>query len=289
MGYKRRTSFFEDLISLAAMIPWWLNLILAAASYLYLSNLTVASPTAIDPKDIASTILSQLLVFAVLFGQYLVPAVFLIGGFLSFLGALKRKALVNKVRKSEKSDPFNSISWHDFELLVGQYYKENGYKVVETGGVADGGIDLRLTREGETYLVQCKHWKTGKVPVTVVRELYGAMAAEGAAGAFVVTSGKFTADAEAFARGKNIELVDGRLLASEIRQVSPPQPVEPAAPLAAAAAAAPASLTTMAHNTAACPLCQSEMVRRVAKKGPAAGTVFYGCSRFPKCRGIRQI
>ncbi len=48
--------------------------------------------------------------------------------------------------------------------------------------------------------------------VNVVRELYGVMAAQGAAGGFVVTSGVFTADARSFAQGRNIELIDGKAL-----------------------------------------------------------------------------
>lgn len=35
-----------------------------------------------------------------------------------------------------------------------------------------------------------------------------------------------------------------------------------------------------------CPLCGSKMILRVAKKGKRAGQKFYGCSNYPKCRGI---
>lgn len=45
-----------------------------------------------------------------------------------------------------------------------------------------------------------------------------AMAAEGAAGGFVVTSGRFTKEAEAFASGRNIQLVDGTVLKRWIAQ-----------------------------------------------------------------------
>ena len=65
----------------------------------------------------------------------------------------------------------------------------------------DGGIDLVLSKGSEKFLVQCKQWKAFKVGVTVVRELYGVMAAKGAAGGFVVSSGRFTDDATAFASG----------------------------------------------------------------------------------------
>jgi hypothetical protein len=35
-----------------------------------------------------------------------------------------------------------------------------------------------------------------------------------------------------------------------------------------------------------CPKCSSPMVLRVGKNGSNAGKNFWGCSRFPKCRGI---
>ena len=37
-----------------------------------------------------------------------------------------------------------------------------------------------------------------------------------------------------------------------------------------------------------CPLCGAPMVKRVSKRGTHAGEVFYGCSNFPKCRGIAK-
>lgn len=38
-----------------------------------------------------------------------------------------------------------------------------------------------------------------------------------------------------------------------------------------------------------CPRCQSEMIKRVAKKGAREGQTFYGCSQFPKCRGVVNV
>ena len=37
-----------------------------------------------------------------------------------------------------------------------------------------------------------------------------------------------------------------------------------------------------------CPKCDRPMVRRTARRGPNAGSEFWGCSEFPKCRGIVQ-
>ena len=35
-----------------------------------------------------------------------------------------------------------------------------------------------------------------------------------------------------------------------------------------------------------CPRCGAEMVRRTARRGPNQGQQFWGCLRFPKCRGV---
>lgn len=75
-------------------------------------------------------------------------------------------------------------------MLIGEFFRQQGYSVTETGGKGpDGGVDLELRKDGELHLVQCKQWQALKVSVKVVRELYGVMAAQGAAGGYVVTSG----------------------------------------------------------------------------------------------------
>jgi Topoisomerase DNA binding C4 zinc finger len=42
-------------------------------------------------------------------------------------------------------------------------------------------------------------------------------------------------------------------------------------------------------GTPACPLCNGSMVRRTARRGRRRGSQFWGCSRFPNCRGKRPI
>ncbi|MCP6060176.1 restriction endonuclease, partial [Klebsiella pneumoniae] len=64
----------------------------------------------------------------------------------------------------------------------------------------------------DKYLVQCKQWKALKVGVTVVREFFGVVAAEGVASGFIVASGTYTEEAKSFAQGRNIQLVGGSLL-----------------------------------------------------------------------------
>lgn len=48
-------------------------------------------------------------------------------------------------------------------------------------------------------------------------------------------------------------------------------------------------IETVEQKTQACPLCQSELVKRVAKKGKNAGNEFMACSGYPKCKYIQDI
>ena len=42
-------------------------------------------------------------------------------------------------------------------------------------------------------------------------------------------------------------------------------------------------------GTKDCDRCGSEMILRMAKKGLFAGSSFYGCSNYPKCRATERV
>ncbi|KAA3634774.1 MAG: restriction endonuclease, partial [Proteobacteria bacterium] len=100
-----------------------------------------------------------------------------------------------------------------FEKLIAEVYRKLRFQVVERGGAqADGGVDLEIRRDGRRTIVQCKYWSNERVGVSIVRELLGVMHHEGADGAAVACSGRFTPEAEQFARKNQIELIDGQVL-----------------------------------------------------------------------------
>ena len=199
-----------------------------------------------------------------------------------------RKNLVDDVVQSKASDALDGMSWREFEMLVGEGFRLQGFQVVETGGGGpDGGVDIVLSRPGrnggEKFLVQCKQWRAYKVGVDVIRELYGVMAARGATGGFVVTSGRFTKEAISFANGRNVTLVDGAKLHGLLQQA------RASSAAAHAVAAEPPASTRPAEQPPACPACAKAMVRRVAKRGANAGSEFWGCPGYPACRGTRPV
>jgi restriction system protein len=297
MARRQKSSGLNDIFIVFSKLPWWLGLIVAPLSFIAISKYAVAP--AFDTRNPTQYLLNNALYQAATIFQYVIPAIIILGSLKSFLSMLKRILLLNGVRNNSHNSPAQAlahISWAEFEMLVSQYFKELGYKVVETGGRADGGVDLRLRKAtGELFLVQCKHWKTSKVPVNIVREIFGVMQAEQACGAFVVTSGIFTKDATNFAKGKAIELLDGAALIAAIKQL-PANLAMPKGELtinSAARVTPPANpvINSKEHALSiqpaapTCPICQSEMIRRTAKRGSNAGNTFWGCSQYPQCRG----
>lgn len=288
MGRRKKTSPAEDLMDLVAMLPWWAGVVLALVSYLLLHG--VASQqvlAAAQPGQIGAMVTQTLWKTLASFGQYIVPVICLGGAGMSAWRRKKRRDLVSDVTQSKATDALDGMSWREFEMLVGEGFRLQGYQVLETGGGgADGGIDLVLTKAGknggEKFLVQCKQWRAFKVGVEVVRELYGVMAARGAAGGFVVTSGRFTEEAVSFASGRNVSLVDGPKLHGLIRQASAQTSSRKPVATKAQPNLAPTDAST-------CPLCSKSMVRRTAKRGVNAGGEFWGCAGYPACRGTRPI
>jgi hypothetical protein len=59
--------------------------------------------------------------------------------------------------------------------------------------------------------------------------------------------------------------------------------------MAQTSAPATSSSVAAAENVPLCPDCGAPMVRRTAKKGPHTGEPFWGCSRWPDCKGIVDI
>lgn len=196
----------------------------------------------------------------------------------SYLNARKRRRFLDTRTTLES---LAAGGWRQFEQLVGEAFRRQGYAVEETGlGGPDGGIDLILHKDGRRTLVQCKQWKRQQVGVSVVREMAGLLAHHQAQAVKIVCIGTFTPDAEAFAREKPIELIGGEQLLAMIQSL---KTVEDA-PVPINQRTEP-TLATPAHpapDAAPCPRCGAALVQRINR---STGQRFLGCSNFPKCRG----
>lgn len=188
-----------------------------------------------------------------------------------------RRLFERQVKKAS----LEALTWGQFERLIGEMYRRQDYSVVETPRRADGGIDYMLARGQERWLVQCKHWKSRKVGIRTVRELAGVVAARQATGGIVITSGRFTPPAQAFAGTANIHLVDGELLARELLTFADEPGLEHLHP---------AHRGSLGDNgTPACPECGGDMIKRTARTEADSVKAFWGCARHPDCPGTVAI
>jgi restriction system protein len=273
MARARQSVTFTDLLEVASRLPWKVSLGVAGISLLALHLLAAAfapTPTVTTVADMGGVVIHQGIHVIAFLLQFVVPPALLIGATVSYF---KRSQSIRLFKDTctAQGPAVASLTWQQFESLVAEGFRQRGFQVTEKGGaVPDGGVDLILARGTELFLVQCKQWRAQQVPVTIVRELYGVMAAQQAAGGYVVTSGRFTQDAIAFADGRNIELIDGGKLPAFLRQNRNASP-------------APVTHAILA-STPACPRCNEPMVARIAKRGAHTGSEFWGCRRYPKCK-----
>lgn len=200
--------------------------------------------------------------------------------------ALRSFLISRKFDRQSGLDDIRALPWRQFESIVGEAFRRRGYSVVENAvDGADGGIDLMLRKDGQRFAVQCKQWKQQTVGVKPVRELAGVIAGSDAAGGFLVTSGRYTEEATRFAQSVNIELIDGDGLAEMV------QAAQGSEPFLMATSSGMRATTTWSNGTDVpeCPTCGSQMVGRTAKRGANAGSQFWGCSQYPRCRGTRDV
>jgi restriction system protein len=251
----------ESILNRLVECPWWVSILISAAVFV---GLRYILPSLNFGGVAANTVAKGLSQFAPI-----VALIFLIPAPIAALNSRRKRRLLD----SQKGiDSIRALGWRAFEELVGEAYRRQGYGVIENISAGpDEGIDLMLKKNGGLVLVQCKHWKSAKVGVNIVRELFGVMTAKHATRGILLTSGIFSEEAKNFAAGKPIDLVDGTQLLQLIGNVQKPERILP----------------KLASDNA-CPECGGEMVLRTARKGPNPGEKFWGCSNFPKCRFTRS-
>ena len=288
MPQRRRDnpSLLDVWSELLKTMPAWVGPAVAVSAFLFLRY---AAPLIFPvPKagfSVGSVVSPMLPLFAWVIG---------LGLMVAWIGAethkwtgrtrLDRQAGIGTVR---------GLSWQDFEGLVAEAYRRRGYTARVVGSPdGDGGVDVELTRQGEVVLVQCKHWRAWSVGVPVARELLGVVVHRRATRGILVTSGRFTQEALAFSDGNSqIQLVDGTRLAAMIEEVRRGREVatrtEPMSPTHASSTSSSPSSTTRTTTPPACPVCGTGMVMRTARHGKNAGSQFWGCPKYPGCRGTR--
>lgn len=275
MSRRRNPGLVESLVDTLIKLPPWVSVALGVVSYVALESY---QRTAIAPKAPVLLSVSTSLYPPIALSFFVAMAV------ISAFHRFRRGRLVDEQTGLET---LKTTPWKHFEYLVAEAFRRQGYAVdysMDSG--PDGGVDVVLQKGGRKTLVQCKRRNQYSVGVSVVREMFGILHDQKADEVMVVTTGEFTADASAFAKGKPIRLINGPELWQMVREVqsgakeqdltnaiSPPEVRHAVA---------------MTTSSPACPLCATPMVRRTAKRGANAGNQFWGCETYPSCKGVRN-
>ncbi len=255
----------ESNLELLLKAPWWISAALGVISFAALRWGLPAWAGDVNARQMIAKGVSPLAPLPLLFF-----ALIAVG---SFLFAKKRHRLVDEQTSLEK---LRETGWKDFEYLVAEAFRRQGYAVdFSLGRGADGGVDIVLRQPDRKFLVQCKQWKVFSVGAPVIREMFGLMTAEHADEAIIITTGKFTREAQDFAAGKPIRLIDGPQLLVLVQSVQ----------------SNPTATSAQSGTKGAvpsCPSCGQPMILRTSKRGSNAGNQFWGCSTYPACKGTRS-
>ncbi len=166
------------------------------------------------------------------------------------------------------------LEWRRFEETCAAYFEALGYATrIAPARAGGGGVDIALCAEGSdrpSVLVHAKVWDAYRIGIKPLRELRAAMSAAGIGDGVLVTSGRFTPEAVAFAAKENIRLVDGAALLAKLAELPPEKSL------------AVLKLATQGDFlTPTCPCCSIKMTSRRSTPG---GRVFWGCLNYPRCK-----
>ena len=191
----------DGILDLLVLLPWWISVLTAGIVYVALAYI---APDAHDRQPLpARSTHCRPEPGLTIRADPLIPAP--ISAFNAWRSA--------DCSMSRKTSPLiRSLSWKQFEELVAEAYRRQEFR---------RGREHRRWRRrrcrhspsqerwGNPPRSMQKQWRSNKVGVNIVREMFGVMTAQEAASVIIVTSGHFTREAQDFAAGKPIQLVDG--------------------------------------------------------------------------------
>ena len=210
----------------------------------------------------------------------------------------RERQAAERAERRKRIDHWLSLRGIQFEKELAALYRQQGYQVRSTPVFGDQGIDLILTKDDTTTVVQCKGQK-GRAGSPVVIALIGARENYGTGHAILACTGGFTHSAIDLAKRNRIELISAREMAKMAGSIVQSQqerliseeatpasfPVAPSSRMGQQQKllikAAPASNEPTSPR---CGNCGSEMTLRSTKYDK-----FWRCGRFPKCKGIQIL
>jgi len=191
----------------------------------------------------------------------------------------------NQPISNSSSDYLKELSNDEFKKLIVMIFKQRGYTTSTEEEQAYEDVELVLKMNNETTFVKFNRWKDELLDINEVAQLYVAMKEENAAHGIIITSGMFTAEALDLSLGKAMLLINGIDLAQMIDALKSSTNTENEGTMETEVVKEPAQ-DEMPELEPLCPICSCKMIKRTAKKGKNAGNTFWGCSKFPNCRGV---
>jgi len=133
------------------------------------------------------------------------------------------------------ADILSNLTPRQLEELVGEIFANEGFEVSVTSPTRDRGIDVFAERRNnlglrEQWIIECKLYREDRpIGVELVRQLVGVRELINVRNAALVTTSRFTTEAQRAAAHSGIELVDRPRLLSWLGSLPPkPVPAKPA-------------------------------------------------------------
>ena len=187
--------------------------------------------------------------------------------------AERERQAAERAEGRKRIDYWRSLRDIQFERELAALYRHSGYQVQFTPKSGDDGVDLILTKDGRSTIVQCKGQKDRATP-KMVRELLGSRVDHGADLAVLACTSGFTQGAIRFAKRNEIALISATEIARMAVGYSQPQQEQ------ALMLKNPVPKESASRE---CPKCGREMTLQSTKYDR-----FWRCSRFPNCKSIQR-
>jgi len=268
---------FRDESSVATLmeVPAWLFLAVLLSCVLLVIGIAAGIDIYRGTPDVVLNILIPILLVAFFGGLF-------------WLSARERLLRQRRLAQASTSHRLMALMPDEMADIAAETYRLRGYAVTENKrpDLEDGGVDFDVSKDGQTRLVQVKHWRQ-EVTVKEARELWGIVASEGAAGGILIGTSGFTSRAWEFAKGKDLALIDG----PEFLKLRSGLPTLER--LGDGAGDPMVSQGFLAHfagiHRPACPKCAKAMVLVTRLEDAVVIHQFWGCSAYPTCDGTRRF
>ena len=309
----------SGFVGLVTLLPWWMSILLAVASYFLLHWYAGTRP---DPASLkvsapgyGTGILFRTLANV---GQYILPLIFLLGAVISGLRAIGARSAAGGKRTDpawgpERREPnetardlyqewaeagrrepagaaldtdrwnlalLKALDWKRFELLCARYFEAIGFRTETNAAGADGGVDIHLFEKGASRAGIVVQCKAWRNVAVGVALVRELLGVMTAAGVKEgIVATVGTFTAEARAFAKGQEI---HLIDGE----------DFLAKLGALDVDTQLDLLVFATEgdfaTPTCPSCGIGHRMRLRTSGKD-GMRFWGCGNFPKCRTTMQV